>query len=132
MGIQLGGLIGLISGIIFGAAGWYFGRKEAEKSRGLDELYKHIWQKARSISWYATLVTIYILLLFALFGYMTTVVKSLSILLVVHLFSWATSGAYLTMTMYAHSKADRQIHFILIIFFITLGVGFIVTTLFFL
>lgn len=131
MGIQVGGLIGLISGIVFGLAGLYFGRKEAKKSRGLDEVNEHIWQKARSISWYVTLVVIYILLLLTLLGSSISLVKALSVLLIIHLFSWAIVGTYLTINMYDESKADKNLHQILLTFFAILGISMIVITIFF-
>lgn len=130
--MQVGGLIGLIFGIIFGLLGWYFGRKEAKKQRALDEVNDHIWQKSRSISWYVTLVTIYILLLFTLVGLTISSIKALSIILVVHLFSWGAVGAYLSNKMYSESKADNQLYKFLLGFFVLLGLTFIIVTIFFL
>jgi len=68
MGVQIGGLIGLYGGAVFGILGWWFGRWMAKKQRGLDELHEHIWQKARSISWFFTLATIYVLFSLVIFG----------------------------------------------------------------
>lgn len=48
MDISIGGMIGLYGGAICGLLGWWFGRKMARKNRGIDELYTHIWQRAKS------------------------------------------------------------------------------------
>jgi|SRR5699024_9648375 len=128
--MSIGGLIGLTFGMISGLIGLIFGRQQAKKRRGLDEVHDHIWKTARSISWYTTLVAIYILLFLALFGLIVSLVKALSILLVVHLFSWGTVGAYLSANMYYEEKADRNLYHFLIVYFIVLAIVLLVITIF--
>lgn len=130
--MNTGGLIGLLFGAVSGLAGLIFGRMKAKKERGLDEVNDHIWKTARSTSWYATLVTIYILLLLSLLGFMFSLVKALSILFMVHVFSWAIVGTYLSANMYKEEKADKDLQHIMLGFFIVLGVIFIVITILFL
>lgn len=130
--MEIGGLIGLSFGIIMGLIGLIMGRKKAKKRRELDEFHHHIWEKTRSISWYVTLVVIYILLILALLGFITSLIKSLSILLVVHLFTWAIIGSYLSSRLYAGAKADRQLRYFSLVYFIVLGLIFIIVTIFFL
>lgn len=90
--ISVSGLIGLYGGMICGILGWWFGRKQARKKRGLDEVYDHIWQKARSYSWYVTLATIYILFSLYLFGVNLHIPMVLGIIMIVHFASWAFIG----------------------------------------
>lgn len=130
--MNTGGLIGLVFGAVSGLVGLIFGRIKAKKERGLDEVNEHIWKTARSTSWYATLITIYILLLLGLLGLVASLVKSLSILLIVHLFSWAITGTYLSASLYKEEKADKDLQHIMLGFFIVLGVTFIVITILFL
>lgn len=96
MGVQIGGLIGLYGGAICGILGWWLGRHFAKKERGLDELYYHIWQKARSVSWYFTLLTIYVLFSLVLFGVKISIAAVLGIVLLVHIASWGIFGLFLT------------------------------------
>lgn len=93
------GMLGLYGGMICGVLGWWFGRKKARKQRGLDELYDHIWQKARSYAWYVTLASIYIFFSLVLFGVHLSVAMVLGILLLVHLGSWAMIGSVLSIIM---------------------------------
>ena len=130
--MNVGALLGLTFGIIFGLVGWFFGNKEAKKQRSDDEVAKDIWQKTRSISWYVTLVVLYIFLFFVLFGVTISATKVLSILILVHLFSWAIVGVYLSSYYYNESKADRQIYKFLIAMFLILGIIFIFITFFYL
>lgn len=130
--MNTGGLIGLAFGAVSGLVGLIVGRVKAKKERGLDEVNDHIWKTARSTSWYATLVTIYILLLLGLLGLVTSLIKVLSILLIVHAFSWAIVGSYLSANLYKEEKADKDLHHIMLGFFIILGVVFIVITILFL
>lgn len=97
---QIGGLIGLYGGALFGLLGWYIGRKKAKKQRGLDELHDHIWQKTRSYSWYITLFAIYILFSLHVFGVPLSVVAVLGVLLFIHLGGWGIIGVILTASMY--------------------------------
>ncbi|MGV3465023.1 MAG: hypothetical protein ACO1OT_07005, partial [Heyndrickxia sp.] len=66
--MEIGGLIGLYGGLLMGGFGWWYGRKKAMKNRGIDELHHHIWEKARSYSWYFTIATIYVLFSMYAFG----------------------------------------------------------------
>jgi hypothetical protein len=75
----------LYGGLICGTLGWWFGRQKARKNRGLDELYEHIWQKARSFSWYITLATIYVLFSLVGFGIELNSAMVLGILLFAHM-----------------------------------------------
>lgn len=99
MDISIGGMIGLYGGMICGLLGWWFGRRAAKKNRGLDELYYHIWQKARSISWYVTLVAIYIFFSLIVFGIDLSPAMVLGLLLLTHLGSWGITGAILSFNM---------------------------------
>lgn len=93
---QIAGFLGLIGGMIIGILGWYFGRRKARNNRALDELYNHIWQKAKSYSWYVTLAVIYILFSLLLFGIEMSLPMTLGILLMAHLMSWAVVGTLLS------------------------------------
>lgn len=99
MGVQIGGLIGLYGGAVCGILGWYFGRRMAKKQRGLDELYEHIWQKARSISWFFTLAAIYILFSLVVFGIELSPAMVLGIIMLVHIASWGITGMILSINM---------------------------------
>ena len=99
MELNIGGMIGLYGGVICGLLGWWFGRKKARKNRGLDELYYHIWQKARSYSWYVTLGTIYVFFSLIMFGIELSTAMVLGIFLLAHLGSWAIIGIILSINM---------------------------------
>lgn len=99
MDISIGGMIGLYGGILCGLLGWWFGRKKAKENRGLDELYYHIWQKARSYSWYVTLIAIYIFFSLIMFGVELSTAMVLGLILLTHLGSWAIIGIVLTINM---------------------------------
>jgi len=85
--------VGIYGGLFLGLLGWYFGRAAARKNRGLDEMNAHIWSKARSTSWYFTAAAIYLLMTLELTGIKLNLIPALSILLLVHLASWAIAGA---------------------------------------
>lgn len=68
MELNIGAMIGLYGGLLAGLMGWWYGRKKARDNRGLDELYHHIWAKAKSYAWYATLAAIYLLFTFMILG----------------------------------------------------------------
>lgn len=85
MEMQLGGMLGLYGGMIMGLVGWWFGRKKARENRGLDEVHQHIWQKARSHSWYITLASIYFLFSLVIAGVEMSPAMILGILLLAHL-----------------------------------------------
>ncbi|MBS4174812.1 hypothetical protein [Bacillus sp. FJAT-49736] len=99
MEISVGGLVGLYGGLLIGGFGWWFGRKMAHKNRGIDELYHHIWQKARSYSWFATIAAIYILFSISALGVPLKVPMVLGVLLLVHLGSWAIIGMVMNFRM---------------------------------
>lgn len=96
MSISIGGMLGLYGGLLFGIFGWWYGRKKSREKRGLDELHVHIWRKARSYSWYVTIVFIYILFSFILFGIHMSSAMVLGLLMLVHIASWAFIGIALT------------------------------------
>ena len=60
-------------------------KAKAKKNRGLDELYDHIWQKAKSYAWYMTLAAIYIFFSLMVFGIELNIAMVLGILLLVHI-----------------------------------------------
>ncbi|MCP3764562.1 hypothetical protein NLX67_19665 [Domibacillus sp. A3M-37] len=99
MGVQIGGLIGLYGGAVFGILGWWFGRRMAKKQRGLDELHEHIWQKARSISWFFTLAAIYVLFSLVAFGIELRAAMVLGVIMIVHMASWGITGVILSINM---------------------------------
>ncbi len=99
MELNIGGMIGLYGGVICGLLGWWFGRKKARKNRGLDELYYHIWQKARSYSWYGTLGALYVLFTLINFGIELSTAMVLGILFLTHVSSWGIIGIVLTINM---------------------------------
>jgi len=99
MEINIWGMIGLYGGVIGGLLGWWFGRQKARKNRGLDELYYHIWQKARSYSWYVTLGALYVFFTLLSFGIELSTAMVLGILLLTHVASWGIIGIILTINM---------------------------------
>ena len=99
MSVSIGGMIGLYGGMLCGVLGWWFGRKKARENRGLDELYDHIWQKARSYSWYVTLGAIYVFFSLLIFGVELNPAMILGILLSTHLGSWGIIGAIVSINM---------------------------------
>ncbi|WP_155591914.1 hypothetical protein [Lysinibacillus cavernae] len=99
MEISIGGVLGLYGGMTCGILGWWLGRRKARKNRGLDELHDHIWQKARSFSWYVTLGVIYVLFSLIMFGIELSTAMVLGILLLAHLGSWGIIGVFLTISM---------------------------------
>lgn len=130
--MEIGGLIGLSFGIILALIGLLIERKKAKKRRELDEMHQYIWQKSRSIAWYATLLVLYILLVLALLGWIKSLIKALTILFIVHLFSLAITGSYLSLRYYVEEKADRQVQQIVLSLFSLFGVVLLVLTIFFL
>ncbi|WP_323652962.1 hypothetical protein [Lysinibacillus xylanilyticus] len=85
--------------MICGILGWWFGRKKTRENRGLDELYYHIWQNAKSYSWYVTLGAIYVLFSLIMFGIELSNAMVLGILLLTHLGSWGIIGIVLSISM---------------------------------
>ncbi|GGD29231.1 hypothetical protein [Pontibacillus salipaludis] len=110
--MEIGALIMMYMGLLGGLGGWYFGRKQASKNRGLDERYEHIWKTARSYSWYATLFAIYVVLTLAMVGVELSVVPIASILLAVHIFSWGLIGGILSIQMSPTEAPDYLLKFI--------------------
>src|SRR5690625_1121496 len=107
--VQLGGLIGLYGGLLMGLGGWYFGRRQAKKQRALDETHDHIWKKARSISWYTTIIAIYILFSLYLVNVQLTIPMILGVLLFIQLGSWGISGIVLTAILYSEKKINIKL-----------------------
>ncbi|WP_339148977.1 MULTISPECIES: hypothetical protein [unclassified Sutcliffiella] len=99
MGVQIGGLVGLYGGAVIGILAWWFGRRMAKKQRGLDELHDHIWQKARAISWFFTLASMYILFTLVIFGMELTAAMVLGVVMLVHFASWGITGVVLSINM---------------------------------
>lgn len=91
--------VGLLGGMALALLGLYIGRRAAKNRQGLDELHEHIWRKARSISWYFTLVAIYMLLILSMLDAGVRLIPALSILLLVHLGSWGVAGGMLMAKM---------------------------------
>src|SRR5690625_7393955 len=104
MSNQIAGFIGLYGGALMGLLGLFIGRVKARKERGLDELHDHIWQKSRSIAWYATLISIYILFSLHLFGFSLTVSSVLGMLMIVHIGTWGIGGAFLSFLLFTETK----------------------------
>ncbi|HZW67729.1 MAG TPA: hypothetical protein VFF20_03865 [Pseudogracilibacillus sp.] len=130
--MNLGGIIGLTFGVVSALVGIIIGQKQARKSRADDEVHDYIWKRARSYSWYATLLIIYVLLLLSLLGVLLSTIKVLSVLLIVHLFTWASVGLYLSAIMFSEEKADKNVQWVLLALFIVLGTAMLVITIFFL
>lgn len=106
--MEIGGLIGLYGGLLMGGIGWWFGRKKAMKNRGIDELYRHIWEKARSYSWYFTIAAIYVLFSIYALGIPLKTPMVLGVLLLLHLGSWAITGVILNYRMTVSSEPLTQ------------------------
>src|SRR5690606_1886576 len=99
MEVQIAGMIGLYGGAVLGILGWWFGRRMAKKQRGLDELHEHIWQKARAISWFFTLASLYVLFSLIMFGIELNAAMVLGVIMMVHLASWAITGVIMSINM---------------------------------
>ncbi|NLP52466.1 hypothetical protein [Bacillus sp. RO1] len=99
MAVQIGGLVGLYGGAVIGILAWWFGRRMAKKQGGLDELHDHIWQKARSISWFFSLASMYILFTLIMFGMELKAAMVLGVIMLVHFASWGITGVILSINM---------------------------------
>ncbi|REK71550.1 hypothetical protein [Paenibacillus paeoniae] len=80
--------LGIYGGLLFGIAGWYFGRRNAAKKNELDEMRAYMSAKSRSLSWYFTIATIFVLMSLEILGHSIGTIPSLGILLFVHLGIW--------------------------------------------
>jgi len=101
--------VGIYGGLLLGLLGWYFGRTAARKKRGLDEMNTHIWSKARATSWYFTAAAIYLLMTLELMGINLNLIPALSILLLVHLASWAIAGAFYSFNLIRPSSPNNAV-----------------------
>lgn len=121
------GYIGIYGGLLLALAGWYFGRRSAAKKNGLDEVLAFILTKSRAISWYFTIAAIYFLLSMEIFGLAIGTIPALSILLFVHLGSWAscTFLLHVQMTRDPEAKISRKMQMILCV-----GIGGAILILF--
>ncbi|KPB06007.1 hypothetical protein [Bacillus sp. CHD6a] len=99
MEVQIGGLVGLYGGAVIGILAWWFGRRMAKPHGGLDELHDHIWQKARAISWFFTLASLYILFTLIMFGMELRAGMVLGVIMLVHMASWGITGVILSINM---------------------------------
>src|SRR5690625_4295705 len=129
MSEQIAGFIGLYGGALMGLLGVFFGRVKAKKERGLDELHDHIWQKSRSLSWYATLISIYILFSLHLFGIPLTISSVLGILMIVHVGTWGISGAIFSFLLYSEIEIKVSDFLIGILIIIGAAVFFTIITI---
>jgi len=100
--------LGIYGGLLFGIAGWYFGRRAAAQKNGLDEMLAYMTAKSRSISWYFTIAAIYVLLSLEVFGLSIGTIPALAILLFVLLGSWGLSFFILQARMTA--DPDDEAH----------------------
>ncbi|NMH73581.1 hypothetical protein HF078_10880 [Bacillus sp. RO2] len=99
MEVQIGGLLGLYGGAVIGILAWWFGRRMAKKQGGLDELHDHIWQKARAISWFFSLASMYILFTLIMFDMELRAGMVLGVIMLVHMASWGITGVILSINM---------------------------------
>jgi len=102
------GFIGLYGGLAFAILGWFFGRRQAKKENGLDEMNSFIFTKARSISWYFTIVTIYVLFSLALLDIELSLIFALAILLFVHMGSWAISAIVMSIRLSSNPENIKE------------------------
>ncbi|MRX54509.1 hypothetical protein GJU41_11045 [Bacillus idriensis] len=91
-----GAFIGLYGGMAAGLIGWLLGLYFAKKKRGVDEVFHFIDQKSRSVAWILTMAAIYIFFTLLLFGVDLSPAMMLSLLLFVHLGSWAITKVILS------------------------------------
>jgi len=101
--------VGIYGGLLIGLLGWYFGRVAARKKRGLDEMNTHIWSKARSTSWYFTAAAIYLLMTLEVTGMKLNLIPALSILLLVHLASWAIAGTFFSLNFISPDSPNNVV-----------------------
>jgi len=99
---------GLLGGTALGLMGWLLGRAAARKKGGLDEVHRHVWRRARSASWYVTLIAIYVLLALGLLDVEIGLVPALAILMLVHLAGWSVSGAWFMAAMAEGDPAETR------------------------
>ncbi|MFF2890492.1 hypothetical protein [Paenibacillus sp. NPDC057967] len=116
--------LGIYGGLLFGIAGWYFGRRAAAKNNGLDEMHAYMASKSRSISWYFTITAIYVLMSLEVFGLSIGTIPSLAILLFVHLGSWGLTFFILHARMTEDPDEGRNSKLQLVLS-IAIGVSFL-------
>ncbi|MFE5320057.1 hypothetical protein ACFQ88_15225 [Paenibacillus sp. NPDC056579] len=86
--------VGLLGGAAMGLLGWWWGRYMIKGSRGLDERYLLAWQQARAKGWLCSLFAIFALFVALFLGLPLSAPVVLSILLMIHMLSWALFGVY--------------------------------------
>lgn len=91
---QILGLCGLFLGALGGGFGWWYGRRQAARNRGLDERYEIISGKSLANAWKITLVSFYLLFILVIFKVHISAAAVLGILLIVHMAGWAISTIY--------------------------------------
>lgn len=85
--------VGLLGGLSFGIAGWYwYFRQRSVGKGGLDEVHAYMATKSRSISWYFTLAAIAVLMALEVADLSMGTIPSLGMLLFVHLGSWGLAS----------------------------------------
>lgn len=125
MEIQYGALLGLYGGLLCGVLGWYFGRRKGEKNRENDEVRDHVFKTARSISWFATIGTIYIMFTLLGVGIELSIAPTLGILMLVQMASWGISAAVLSY-YYSVEKVPNFNPFIGLIIIVVPAILFII------
>ena len=121
--------VGVYGGLLCGILGWFFGRQQLRKKKGLDEMYYYVWGKAKSISWYFTVVALYILMSLVLFEIEIGTLPILAILLFVHLGSWAISGFILSAKLTEPNLTIKNPKVMSTIICVTLLVSFTILSL---
>ena len=88
------GLAGLAFGLLAGGWGFWYGRRQAARRRGLDERYREIMRKSLAGSWGLTLAGIYALFFLNVLGASFSAAAALGTLLIVHMSGWAFFALY--------------------------------------
>lgn len=95
MNIQFGPLLIMYAGLLCALLAAYFGKRKAAKHNGNDEVQDHIFKTARSFSWYATIVTIYVMFTLYGVGVDMGVPPTIGIIMLVQMASWGISAPVL-------------------------------------